>query len=63
MSDSVQEDGKPFSPADYMAYIYGNKAQVSNPETAAKLVQQIPRMIIDLYNTDFIMSPKSFLEL
>ena len=57
MSDSVQEDGKPFSPVDYMAYVYGNKAQASNPETAAKLVQQIPRMIIDLYNTDFIMTP------
>jgi len=57
MSDSVKEDGKPFSSEDYMAYVYGNKAQSSNPETAAKLVQQIPRMIIDLFNTDFIMTP------
>ena len=58
MSDSVKEGGKTFSPTDYMAYVYGNKAAVSSPEVAAKLVQHIPRMIIDLYNTDFIQDTK-----
>jgi ribonuclease HI len=58
MSDSIKEDGTTFSPVDYMAYIYGNKAQASTPETAAKLVQHIPRMIIDLYNTDFIQDTR-----
>jgi ribonuclease HI len=62
MSDSIKEDGKPFSPSDYMAYVYGNKAQASTPETAAKLIQHVPRMIIDLYNTDFIQNP-SFTQL
>ena len=57
MSDSVKDGGKPFSPEDYMAYVYGNKAQVSTPENAAKLVQHVPRMIIDLYNTDFMQNP------
>jgi len=57
MSDSLKEGAEPFSPADYMAYVYGNKAQASTPETAAKLIQHVPRMIIDLYNTDFIQNP------
>lgn len=57
MSDSVKEGGSPFVPDDYMAYVFGNKAELSNPDTAAKLVQHIPRMIIDLYNTDFMQNP------
>ena len=52
-----------FNPQDYMAYVFGNKANTSTPETAAKIVQHIPRMIIDIYNTDFLGDPEFTLDL
>jgi hypothetical protein len=47
-------DKKSFNAEDYMAYVFGNKAALSTPETSAKIVQHIPRMIIDIYNTEFL---------
>ena len=52
-----------FNPINYIAYVYGNKAQASTPENAAKIVQHIPRIIIDIYNTDFIQTPEFNLDL
>jgi hypothetical protein len=53
MAEAVKAD-KSFNSKDYIAYVYANKSDVSTPENAAKLVQHIPRMIIDVYNSDFI---------
>ena len=52
MAEAVKAD-KSFNSKDYIAYVYANKSDVSTPENAAKLVQHIPRMIIDVYNSDF----------
>lgn len=53
MSQAVK-DNKSFNAKDYIAYVYANKAQASSPENAAKIVQHIPRILIDVYNSDFI---------
>jgi hypothetical protein len=56
-------DKKSFNAEDYMAYVFGNKAALSTPETSAKIVQHIPRMIIDIYNTEFLGDPDFNLDL
>ena len=53
MAEAVKNN-KSFNAKDYIAYVYANKAEASTPENAAKLVQHIPRILIDVYNTDFI---------
>lgn len=53
MSDAVKNNTS-FNSLDYISYVYANKAAVSSPENAAKLVQHVPRIIIDAYNSDFI---------
>jgi hypothetical protein len=45
--------GEPFNANSYMKYIFNGKAEKSSPEIAAKIVQHIPRMVIDIANTDF----------
>jgi len=62
MAEAVKAK-KPFSATDYIAYVYGNKADVSTPENAAKLVQHIPRLVIDVYNSDFIENQEFTIDL
>jgi hypothetical protein len=45
--------GNTFDVNKYIKHIYNGKAGKSKPEVAAKIVQHIPRMIIDITNTDF----------
>lgn len=52
MTEAAKAKG-PFDYKAYMKFVYDNKAARSTPEHAAKIVQHIPRMIIDLDNTDF----------
>jgi hypothetical protein len=53
MSDAVNNNTS-FNALDYISYVYANKSASSSPENAAKLVQHVPRIIIDVYNSDFI---------
>jgi len=46
-------NGNTFDVNKYIKHIYNGKASMSKPEVAAKIVQHIPRMIIDITNTDF----------
>jgi len=52
MAEAAKAKG-PFDYKAYMKFVYTNKAERSTPEQAARIVQHIPRMIIDLDNTDF----------
>ena len=63
MYKHMSEKGAAFNPEEYMAFVYGNKAAASTPETAARLVQYIPTMIINLYTTDFMQMPDFKLDL
>jgi len=43
----------PFDVNKYIKYVFNAKSNKSNSEIAAKIVQHIPRMVIDIANTDF----------
>jgi len=45
--------GNSFDVNKYIKHIFNGKANKSKPEIAAKIVQHIPRMVIDITNTDF----------
>jgi hypothetical protein len=62
MSDAVKNNVS-FNALDYISYVYANKAAASSPENAAKLVQHVPRIIIDVYNSDFIENQNFTLDL
>lgn len=50
---NAAKNEEPFDAKKYIQYVFENKAAKSNQETAAKLVQHIPRIIIDIDNVDF----------
>ena len=52
MQDAALKNSN-FDVTKYIKHIFNGKAEVSTPEIAAKIVQHIPRMIIDIANTDF----------
>jgi hypothetical protein len=52
MQDAASK-GNTFDVNKYIKHIFNGKANKSNPEIAAKIVQHIPRIVIDITNTDF----------
>jgi hypothetical protein len=52
MQDAASK-GNAFDVNKYIKHIFNGKADKSRPEIAAKIVQHIPRMVIDITNTDF----------